>query len=75
SDHPAANILIAIQSLRLAAMLADKRLDDNTLRETPRMHGIRPIIPPRANRRAPEHLHDRRYRDRNRTERMFVIPN
>jgi transposase len=35
------------------------------------MHGILPIIPPRCNRKAPEHPDYRRYRDRNRIERMF----
>jgi transposase len=35
------------------------------------MHGILPIIPPRSNRKAPEHPDYRRYRDRNRIERMF----
>jgi hypothetical protein len=30
------------------------------------MHGILPIIPPRSNRKAPEHPDYRRYRDRNR---------
>lgn len=35
------------------------------------MRGILPIIPPRSNRKAPEHANYRRYRDRNRIERMF----
>ena len=35
------------------------------------MRGILPIIPPKANRKAPEHPDYRRYRDRNRVERMF----
>ena len=37
------------------------------------MQGILPILPPRANRRVPEHPGYRRYRDRNRIERMFGI--
>jgi hypothetical protein len=35
------------------------------------MRGILPVIPPRSNRKAPEHPDDRRYKDRNRVERMF----
>jgi transposase len=54
-------------------MLADKGYDADALRETLLMHGILPIIPPRANRRVPEHPDYRRYRDRNRIERMFGI--
>jgi len=34
------------------------------------MHGILPIIPPRSNRKAPEHPDYRRYKDRTRVERM-----
>lgn len=44
-------------------MLADKGHDGDALRETLLMHGILPIIPPRANRRAPEPPDDRRYRN------------
>ena len=35
------------------------------------MHGILPIIPPRANRRLPEHPDERRQCHRNRIERLF----
>ncbi|MET0241366.1 MAG: transposase [Sphingobium sp.] len=35
------------------------------------MEGILPIIPPRSNRRQPIPCDFRRYRDRNRIERMF----
>ncbi len=35
------------------------------------MNGILPIIPPKANRKVPEPPDYRRYRDRNRVERMF----
>ena len=35
------------------------------------MRGILPVIPPRSNRKAPEHPDYRRYKDRNRVERMF----
>jgi hypothetical protein len=39
------------------------------------MHGILPIIPPRSNRKAPDHSDYRRYRDRNRIECMFDLHN
>lgn len=35
------------------------------------MRGILPIIPPRSSRKTPVHPDYRRYRDRNRIERMF----
>jgi hypothetical protein len=41
------------------------------LRESLLIRGILPIIPPRSNRKVPEHPDYRRYRDRNRVERMF----
>ena len=53
------------------ALLADKGYDGDAFRQNLLMHGILPIIPPRSNRKAPEHPDYRRYRDRNRIERMF----
>ena len=53
------------------ALLADKGYDGNAFRQKILMHGILPIIPPRSNRKAPEHPDYRRYRGRNRIERMF----
>ncbi len=38
------------------------------------IRGIPPITPPRPNRKVPEHPNLRRYRDRNRIERMFGKP-
>lgn len=35
------------------------------------MRGFLPIIPPRSNRKVPVHPDYRRYKDRNRVERMF----
>lgn len=35
------------------------------------MRGILPIIPPRSNRKLPQHPDYRRYKYRNRVERMF----
>jgi transposase len=43
----------------------------DTFRQNLLMRGILPVIPPRSNRKAPEHPDYRRYKDRNRVERMF----
>lgn len=53
------------------ALLADKGSDGDAFRQHLLMHGILPVIPPGSNRKAPEHPDYRRYRDRNRIERMF----
>ena len=53
------------------ALLADKGYDGDHFRESLLTRGILPIIPPRSNRKVPEHPDYRRYKDRNRVERMF----
>ena len=53
------------------ALLADKGYDGNRFRDSLLVRGILPIIPPRSNRKVPEHPDYRRYKDRNRVERMF----
>jgi transposase len=53
------------------ALLADKGYDGDAFRQNLLMRGILPVIPPRSNRKAPEHPDYRRYKDRNRVERMF----
>jgi transposase len=53
------------------ALLADKGYDGDRFRENLILRGILPVIPPRSNRKVPEHPDYRRYRDRNRIERMF----
>ena len=53
------------------ALLADKGYDGDRFRESLLIQGILPIIPPRSNRKVLEHPDYRRYRDRNRVERMF----
>ncbi|WP_244564333.1 transposase [Rhizobium sp. RU36D] len=37
------------------------------------MHGVRPVIPPKANRKNAPACDFRAYKDRNRTERMFDL--
>ena len=53
------------------ALLADKGYDGDAVRSSLLMRGILPIIPPKSNRREPITCDYRRYRDRNRVERMF----
>ena len=53
------------------ALLTDKSYNGDRFCENLLMRGILPIIPPRSNRKAPVHPDYRRYKDRNRVERMF----
>ena len=62
---------MAIPVAALKALLADKGYDGAPFRESLLIRGILPIIPPRSNRKVPEHLDYRRYKDLNRIERMF----
>ncbi|MFC0500368.1 IS5 family transposase [Asaia krungthepensis] len=71
SDYTSAEPLIAIPAATPRALLADKGYDGDGFRQYLLMRGILPIIPPRSNRKAPEHPDYRRYQDRNRIERMF----
>jgi len=54
------NIPVAIPK----ALLTDKGYDSDRFRESLLMHGILPIIPPKANRKVPEHPDYRRYVNR-----------
>ncbi len=62
--------LLAIPVGKPRLFLADKGCDD-FLREELLSHGIRPVIPPGANRKNPPACDFRAYKDRNRIERMF----
>lgn len=53
------------------AMLADRGYDSDSFRQTLLIHGILPVIPSRKSRSTPQNTDWRRYRDRNRIERMF----
>jgi transposase len=53
------------------ALLADKGNDGDRFRDSLLVRGILLIIPPRSNRKVPEHPDYRRYKDRNGVERMF----
>lgn len=52
-------------------LLADKGYDGDAVRQNLLIHGILPVIPPRSNRSEPIPCDFRRYKDRNRIERMF----
>jgi transposase len=54
------------------ALLADNGDDGDRFRESLLLRGILPIIPPRSNRKEPEHPDCRHYEDRNRVERIFA---
>ncbi len=62
---------MAIPVTKPKALLADKGYDGDAVREKLLMQGILPIIPPKSNRRQQIPCDFRRYRDRNRIERMF----
>ncbi|KXV15045.1 transposase [Gluconobacter oxydans] len=53
------------------AMLADRGYDSDGFRQDLLFRGILPVIPSRKGRNAPQKTDWRRYRDRNRIERMF----
>lgn len=53
------------------SFLADKGYDGDAIREELLIHGIRPVIPPKANRKNPPSCDFKKYKDRNRIERMF----
>jgi transposase len=52
-------------------LLAAKGYDGDSVRESLLIHGILPVIPPRSNRTQHIPCDFRRYKDRNRIERMF----
>jgi transposase len=64
---------MAMPAPKPKALLADKGYDGDELRQKLLVRGILPIIPPKSNRRNPEHPDYRRYKDRNRIERMFGV--
>ncbi len=71
SDYNAVADLLAIPVSKPRLFLADKGYDGDFLREELLIHGIRPVIPPKANRKNPPTCDFRVYKDRNRIERMF----
>ena len=62
---------MALPVTRPRFLLADKGYDGGEVRQDLLLHGILPVIPPRSNRVEPPPCDYRRYKDRNRIERMF----
>ncbi len=71
SDYNAIPGLLAMPVGKPRLCLADRGYDSDFLREELLTHGIRPVIPPRANRKDPPVCDFRAYKDRNRIERLF----
>ena len=53
------------------AFIADKAYDSDAIRTDLKSRGIRPVIPPRSNRKVAIRWNKRLYRQRNRIERML----
>ena len=53
------------------ALLADKGYDSNDIRNDLKRRGIKPVIPPRSNRRTPIRYNKKLYKTRNGIERHF----
>ncbi|WFU06575.1 transposase (plasmid) [Rhizobium sp. CB3171] len=73
SDYNAVPELLAMPVGKPSSFLADKGYDGDSLREELLFHGIRPVIPPKANRKDPPSCDFKAYKDRNRIERMFNL--
>ena len=71
ADCQSYDTLIDLPESPPEALLADKAYDSDAIRSDLKARGIRPVIPPRSNRKTPIRWNKRRYRLRNRIERMF----
>ncbi|MFT9049586.1 MAG: IS5 family transposase [Gluconobacter cerinus] len=71
SDYKAVNALMALPAPNPRAMLADRGYDSDSFRQNLLIHGILPVIPSRKGRSVPQKTDWRRYRERNRIERLF----
>ncbi|WP_246715478.1 transposase [Rhizobium sp. BK512] len=71
SDYLAVADLLAMPVNRPRRLLADRGYDADSIRQELLIHGIRPVIPPRAGRKNPPGCDYHAYKDRNRIERMF----
>ena len=71
SDYKAVNALLELPDPNPRAMLADRGYDSDSFRQDLLIHGILPVIPSRKGCSVPQKTDWRRYRDRNRIERMF----
>lgn len=71
ADCTAYEALIDLPETAPAAMLADKGYDSDAIRDDLKERGIRPVIPPRSNRKTPIRWSKQLYIERNRIERMI----
>src|SRR5579863_6722906 len=63
--------LNALVDARPGYLIADKGYDSDTIRDSLREVGVRPVIPPRSNRKTPIRWNKSVYRQRNRIERLI----
>ncbi len=70
-DYSAVDDLIALPVAKPRLLSADKGYDGDEVRQGLLLRGILPIIPPCSNRKEAISCDFRRYKDRNRVERMF----
>jgi IS5 family transposase len=70
SDYKAVPALLNLPMTQPKMMLADKGYDGDDVRSSLLMHGILPVIPPKANRKEPITCDFKAYKDRNRIERI-----
>lgn len=63
--------LSALAEARPGSLIADKGYDSDAIRDSLREAGVRPVIPPRSNRKTTIHWNKRLYRQRNRIERLI----
>jgi len=63
--------LHALAEARPGYLIADKGYDSDAIRDSLRQSGVRPVIPPRSNRKTPIRWNKRVYRQRNRIERLI----
>ncbi|AHG49622.1 transposase (plasmid) [Rhizobium leguminosarum bv. trifolii CB782] len=71
SDYAAVPDLLAMPVRKPRLFLADKGYDGDVIRAELLIHGIKPVIPPKANRKNPPSCDFNAYKDHNRIERMF----
>jgi len=62
---------MALADTRPDHLLADKGYDSDAIREELTRRGIRPVIPPRSNRKVKIRWNRRIYKERNRIERLI----
>jgi putative transposase len=60
-----------IEGLEAEVVIADKGYDADHLHDAIFERGAEPVIPPKANRRAPHHYDKALYKERNLVERFF----